>query len=298
MRKLLLAGASINIVDHKGNTPLHIAAKFTSTKPLEEIVKYVSIQTILEVSQVRNNEGLSCFHVAAKNGNVEIMRKLRNLGVDVDMQVSYISINAMLPVWVNSPCPRMCVSVPKHLSTTCVGAQLPPPCLETLATLWQFLKQHSYHSIRQNSITVTPALFTSCVQCISGFDESFLLFPLGLQQWQDCPPPRSWEQLFGQCPVPPGDMWGRCQQPYLFWLLPTACCGRSRGHCYCCLFGLDGSRSRTLYRWRRHSTGFGWLRSGGFFHSCSNAEPFVTSNLDFILQVLSFLTRAADLRWS
>lgn len=87
MRKLLIAGAAINITDHKGNTPLHIAAKFSSTRPLEEIVKYISIQTVLEVSQVRNNEGLSCVHVAAKNGNVEILRKLRNLGVDMDMQV-------------------------------------------------------------------------------------------------------------------------------------------------------------------------------------------------------------------
>lgn len=87
MRKLLIAGASINITDHKGNTPLHIAAKFTSTRPLEEIIRYISIQTILEVSQVRNNEGLSCVHIAAKNGNTEILMKLKDLGVDIDMQV-------------------------------------------------------------------------------------------------------------------------------------------------------------------------------------------------------------------
>lgn len=87
MRKLLIAGASVNITDHKGNTPLHIAAKFSSTRPLEEIVRYISVQTILEVAQVRNNEGLSCVHIAAKNGNMEILRKLRSLGVDMDMQV-------------------------------------------------------------------------------------------------------------------------------------------------------------------------------------------------------------------
>lgn len=90
MRKLLIAGASINITDHKGNTPLHIAAKFSSTRPLEEIIRYISIQTILEVSKVRNNEGLSCIHIAAKNGNMEILQKLRSLGVDIDMQVSII----------------------------------------------------------------------------------------------------------------------------------------------------------------------------------------------------------------
>lgn len=87
MRKLLIAGASVNITDHKGNTPLHIAAKFSSTRPLEELVRYISIQTILEVSQVKNNEGLSCIHIAAKNGNMEVLRKLRSLGVDMNMQV-------------------------------------------------------------------------------------------------------------------------------------------------------------------------------------------------------------------
>ena len=87
MRKLLLAGAAIDIADHKGNTPLHIAAKFSSTRPLEEIAKYTSIQAVLEVAQMRNNNGLSCVHVAAKNGNMEILRKLQHLGIDMDMQV-------------------------------------------------------------------------------------------------------------------------------------------------------------------------------------------------------------------
>ncbi len=88
MRKLLIAGASINITDHKGNTPLHIAAKFSSTRPLEEIMRYISIQTISEVAHVRNYDGQSCVHVAAKNGNTEILHKLRSIGVDMDIQVN------------------------------------------------------------------------------------------------------------------------------------------------------------------------------------------------------------------
>lgn len=101
IRRLLLAGASIDITDHKGNTPLHIAAKFSSTRPLEEIIKYVSIRTVLDVAQTRNNEGLSCVHIAAKNGNMEILRRLHNLGVDMDMQVCFfcLACNPVKPVY-------------------------------------------------------------------------------------------------------------------------------------------------------------------------------------------------------
>ena len=87
IRKLLIAGASLNITDHKGNTPLHIAARFSSTKCLEEIIRYMSVQTILQVATIKNNQGLTCIHIAAKQGNMDILRKFKSLGVDVDMQV-------------------------------------------------------------------------------------------------------------------------------------------------------------------------------------------------------------------
>ena len=87
IRKLLIAGASLNITDHKGNTPLHIAAQFNSTKALEEILRYVSLRTVLEVAQIRNNEGQTCVHIAAKQGNTDALRKLKSLGVDMNMQV-------------------------------------------------------------------------------------------------------------------------------------------------------------------------------------------------------------------
>ena len=88
IRKLLIAGASIDVTDHKGNTPLHIAAGFSSARPLEEISHYVTLKTLLKVTQVRNNEGLTCVHVAAKNGNTDILSTLKSLGVDVNMKVN------------------------------------------------------------------------------------------------------------------------------------------------------------------------------------------------------------------
>ena len=87
IRKLLIAGAALNITDHKGNTPLHIAARFSSTKSLDEIIRYMSVQTILQVAAIKNNQGLTCIHIAARQGNMDVLRKFKSLGVDMDMQV-------------------------------------------------------------------------------------------------------------------------------------------------------------------------------------------------------------------
>ena len=87
IRKLLIAGASLNITDHKGNTPLHIAARFSSTKSLEEIIRYMSVQTILQVAAIKNNQGMTCIHIAARQGNMDVLRKFKSLGVDMNMQV-------------------------------------------------------------------------------------------------------------------------------------------------------------------------------------------------------------------
>jgi len=87
LRKLLVSDASLHLTDHKGNTPLHIICRFNSTKCLEEILKFVKLNTILEVSQIRNNEGQTCIHIAAQQGNTNALRKLRCIGVDINMQV-------------------------------------------------------------------------------------------------------------------------------------------------------------------------------------------------------------------
>lgn len=98
IRKLLIAGASLNIADHKGNTPLHIAAQFNSTKALDELLRYVSLRTILEVAKIRNNDGQTCVHIAAKHGNTDTLCKLKNLGVDMDMQVCSLKLKRIFVV--------------------------------------------------------------------------------------------------------------------------------------------------------------------------------------------------------
>ncbi len=100
IRKLLLSGASLNVPDHKGNTALHIAAQFSSTKSLEELALYVPMQTLLEVATTRNNEGQTCVHVAAQYGNTDVLRKLKSYGVNIDMQVSKRGVELILGMLV------------------------------------------------------------------------------------------------------------------------------------------------------------------------------------------------------
>ncbi len=95
IRKLLISGAAIDLTDHKGNTPFHIACQYSSTRMLDEMVHYVPLQAVLKTAQIRNNEGLSCVHVAAKNGNTDILAKLKNLSVDMNIQVGCYFINCI-----------------------------------------------------------------------------------------------------------------------------------------------------------------------------------------------------------
>ena len=87
VRKLLVSDASLCLTDHKGNTPLHVVCRFSSSKCLEEILRLVKLSTILEAAQIRNNEGLTCMHIAVQHKNTDALRKLKSIGVDVNMQV-------------------------------------------------------------------------------------------------------------------------------------------------------------------------------------------------------------------
>ena len=90
IRKLLIAGASPHLVDHKGNTAMHIACKFSSTKCLDELLRYTTLRNIRQIAQLRNNEGMSCVHIAVRHGNTDALRKIRSMGVDLNMQVGHL----------------------------------------------------------------------------------------------------------------------------------------------------------------------------------------------------------------
>ena len=87
MQKLLSAGASLEITDHKGNTPLHIACRFSSTKCLDEMLRGVPLERVVEVSQIRNHQGQTCVHIATESGSTDTLRKLKSVGVDMNLEV-------------------------------------------------------------------------------------------------------------------------------------------------------------------------------------------------------------------
>jgi ankyrin repeat protein len=86
IQKLLAAGASPDLTDHKGNTPLHIACKFSSTKCLDEIVRGVPLNRIVEATHIRNHQGQTCVHVATERGNTDTLRKLKSIGIDMNVE--------------------------------------------------------------------------------------------------------------------------------------------------------------------------------------------------------------------
>lgn len=97
--QLLRAGASLHLTDHKGNSPLHIASR-SSTKCLDEIFNATANSTILDVSQIRNNQGLTCVHLAVLAGNTEALLRLKRAGVDMNMQVGRLAhLCGVLVIW-------------------------------------------------------------------------------------------------------------------------------------------------------------------------------------------------------
>ena len=87
IRKLMKSGAHLHLQDHKGNTPLHIACRFSSTKCLDEILSSLSPSAILQIAQIRNFDGQSCVHVAVMSRNTQALLKLKGAGVDMNMKV-------------------------------------------------------------------------------------------------------------------------------------------------------------------------------------------------------------------
>ncbi|XP_005100816.1 NF-kappa-B inhibitor cactus [Aplysia californica] len=94
VRRLICAGANVLMQDHRGNTPLHCAC----AHGYEQVVRHflvpvhyeetrqnrykIPFQRLPQCSGVRNYEGDTCLHIAAKSRNLTIMRMLLEAGAD------------------------------------------------------------------------------------------------------------------------------------------------------------------------------------------------------------------------
>lgn len=95
-RKLMTSGAQVDCRDHRGNTPLHIAAREGYgyfAKILLEPIHYeetmnntyeLPYQQIPQNLEARNYEGQMCVHLAAEGGHIDTLNVLLSKGADVN----------------------------------------------------------------------------------------------------------------------------------------------------------------------------------------------------------------------
>lgn len=78
LQKLLSKNIDISCQDHQGNTPLHLACRNGDLDCVKAILKVVRERRALQCLEVRNSQGLTCLHVAARvtENKMDIVREL------------------------------------------------------------------------------------------------------------------------------------------------------------------------------------------------------------------------------
>ncbi len=95
IKELLLMGASHDIQDHEGNTPLHVACSRGQVEYLRAMVEPLQMEdrTIdftrknCKLMTMRNYSGLTCLHLAANHGHLHLVEYMvaGHLQVDINM---------------------------------------------------------------------------------------------------------------------------------------------------------------------------------------------------------------------
>ena len=97
-RRLMSCGVEIDLCDHLGNTPLHIACREGNTKMADLLltpIKYeevsknksgIQYRKIPQDLNIRNFEGETCLDIAFRNENNELLELLIEKGADVDQR--------------------------------------------------------------------------------------------------------------------------------------------------------------------------------------------------------------------
>lgn len=92
VRKLIDAGADINIRDNRCNSPLHLAVLNNDISSVHVIIaaiqppSYGSEKNLIANLEQWNYDGETCFYVAGKLRNIPVMRLLANVGANVNVR--------------------------------------------------------------------------------------------------------------------------------------------------------------------------------------------------------------------
>ncbi|XP_021467277.2 NF-kappa-B inhibitor epsilon [Oncorhynchus mykiss] len=86
VRALVESGASLELQDQEGNTPLHVACEQGQAKCATEMTRDVSPSKLGSVLETQNWRGLTCLHLATVNRQHCLMRLLMKKGADLNIQ--------------------------------------------------------------------------------------------------------------------------------------------------------------------------------------------------------------------
>ncbi|CAL8316998.1 unnamed protein product [Boreogadus saida] len=86
VQSLVDHGASLELQDRDGNTPLHVACQHGWVECATSMTRDISPSKLVPVLETQNWKGLTCLHVASLNGHLQLVKLLMKKGADLNIQ--------------------------------------------------------------------------------------------------------------------------------------------------------------------------------------------------------------------
>jgi ankyrin repeat protein len=165
IHRLIRAGASVNVLDYKGNTPLTCAVARDKTEAVIHLIKNGADVNLCGGKSL----GTTALHVAAQFGNLEIMDCLIKAGANVNMKIFddatplFCAVNrhkteAVICLIENGADVNLCVGGPLRRSVLHVAAE------KGYERITKYLIKAGANLKAQNSYDATP-LFCAVAKC-------------------------------------------------------------------------------------------------------------------------------------